>query len=420
MNFKIALAAAAVVGLAGTAQAADLAKKAPAAADYVRVCDAYGAGFFYIPGTETCLKIGGYVRAEVRTGSHTKSSVPGLGGLGPVSGMGSDRGENAVFTRARANINFDARTNTEMGLLRSYIEMWVTNNSGTAGTNGVNLRQAFVQFAGLTAGRATSNFDFIEGGYNIGNIEPDSADHRVNQLAYTFAFGNGISATLAVEDQSTADYGIATYAASSGPYAGLKWPDLVANVAIAQAWGKAQIMAALHENYSSIAAGGINSNKFGFALGAGVEVNLPMLGAGDKVFLQGFYTKGATGYAIINNPNPDLNAAGVTYTNITQDFGIVAGSIKQSTAWVINGGLNHNFTKQVEANLGASFAKYDDWANVNTFDYKQYIIGGDLRWKPVSGLTLAVALDYRHVDYANAAFKDGNQWLGTLRVQRSF
>jgi len=30
----------------------------------VKVCDAYGAGFFVIPGSDTCVRIGGYVRAE--------------------------------------------------------------------------------------------------------------------------------------------------------------------------------------------------------------------------------------------------------------------------------------------------------------------------------------------------------------------
>jgi hypothetical protein len=35
------------------------------AVEYVRVCDAFGTGFFYIPGTETCLKINGRVRFEI-------------------------------------------------------------------------------------------------------------------------------------------------------------------------------------------------------------------------------------------------------------------------------------------------------------------------------------------------------------------
>ncbi|TPQ52167.1 porin, partial [Prosthecomicrobium hirschii] len=66
MKFKLATMAAAMFAATGAASAADLGRPAPAAVDYVKVCDAYGAGFFYIPGSQTCLKIGGYVRAEYR------------------------------------------------------------------------------------------------------------------------------------------------------------------------------------------------------------------------------------------------------------------------------------------------------------------------------------------------------------------
>ena len=55
--------AAGLAAIAG-AQAADLPAKKAVAVEYVRVCSAYGAGFFYIPGTETCLRIGGRVRAD--------------------------------------------------------------------------------------------------------------------------------------------------------------------------------------------------------------------------------------------------------------------------------------------------------------------------------------------------------------------
>jgi Porin subfamily len=49
---------------AGTAQAAK-------PAEYVKICSLYGAGFYYIPGTDTCIKVGGYLRVEnpVQTGS---------------------------------------------------------------------------------------------------------------------------------------------------------------------------------------------------------------------------------------------------------------------------------------------------------------------------------------------------------------
>src|SRR3981081_2925474 len=55
--------AASLLPFAG-AQAADLPVKAKAV-EYVRICSLYGAGFFYIPGTDTCIKLGGYLRADL-------------------------------------------------------------------------------------------------------------------------------------------------------------------------------------------------------------------------------------------------------------------------------------------------------------------------------------------------------------------
>ena len=60
---SLLLGTAAGLAAVGGTQAADLPVKAKAV-EYVKVCSLYGAGFFYIPGTDTCLKIGGYVRTE--------------------------------------------------------------------------------------------------------------------------------------------------------------------------------------------------------------------------------------------------------------------------------------------------------------------------------------------------------------------
>ena len=56
--------AAGLLAMSAGAQAADLPVKAKAV-EYVRICSLYGAGFFYIPGTDTCIKIGGYLRADL-------------------------------------------------------------------------------------------------------------------------------------------------------------------------------------------------------------------------------------------------------------------------------------------------------------------------------------------------------------------
>ncbi|MFL5061557.1 MAG: porin, partial [Xanthobacteraceae bacterium] len=52
--------AAGFVAVAG-AQAADMPVKAKPV-EYVKICTLYGAGFFYLPGTDICVKHGAYVR----------------------------------------------------------------------------------------------------------------------------------------------------------------------------------------------------------------------------------------------------------------------------------------------------------------------------------------------------------------------
>ena len=132
--------AAGLVAAAGV-QAADLPARtvAPVAVDYVRVCSTYGAGFFYIPGSsETCLRVGGRVRADVIY-------------VEPFT-----RADNAIQFLARGRIQVDARTATSYGLLRTFVRFEMTRTG--AGSTSPNVAQAFIQFGGLTAGRVTSFF----------------------------------------------------------------------------------------------------------------------------------------------------------------------------------------------------------------------------------------------------------------------
>ena len=67
--------AAGLIAISG-AQAADLPVKAKAV-EYVRICSLYGAGFYYIPGTDTCIKLGGYLRADVTFNGASTAGQPG-------------------------------------------------------------------------------------------------------------------------------------------------------------------------------------------------------------------------------------------------------------------------------------------------------------------------------------------------------
>ena len=77
----LVLGSAASLLAVGAAGAADLPVKAKAV-EYVRVCSLYGAGFFFIPGTDTCIKIGGYLRADVTFNGGTHGQPAWNGDLG--------------------------------------------------------------------------------------------------------------------------------------------------------------------------------------------------------------------------------------------------------------------------------------------------------------------------------------------------
>jgi hypothetical protein len=104
---SLVLGSAAGLVAIGGAQAADLPVKAKAV-EYVKVCSLYGAGFYYIPGTDTCIRLGGYLRAEV-TFNGSPNDTAYLNGAGGAS----SRNFNDYQSRARLSIQIDTRTATE-------------------------------------------------------------------------------------------------------------------------------------------------------------------------------------------------------------------------------------------------------------------------------------------------------------------
>ena len=107
--------AAGLVAVAG-AQAADLPVKAKPV-QYVKICSLYGVGFYYIPGTDMCIKIGGWVRAEAAWGVNGSSTNVQNGDV-------NNRNTNNNWWRIRGYITADARDQTEYGTVRGYHRGW--------------------------------------------------------------------------------------------------------------------------------------------------------------------------------------------------------------------------------------------------------------------------------------------------------
>src|SRR5580692_8959624 len=183
-------------------QAADLPVKAKPI-EYVRICSLYGQGFYYMPGTDLCIKIGGWVRAESAWGAN------GNLGWGPFNGNVNNRLTNNETLRARGYITADVRNQTEYGTVRGYISIGLsTNDTGLQVASLVDsANRAYVQWAGMTAGLAQSQYDFynsLKYQYRADYLPAsDTGDTGWWVWAYTAQFGAGFSGTISTEARRT-------------------------------------------------------------------------------------------------------------------------------------------------------------------------------------------------------------------------
>lgn len=465
MKLKSLVLGSAAGALAVTgAQAADLGV-VPEPIDYVRVCDAFGPGYYFIPGTDTCLRVAGRVRVDYSYFDFDDDFVlPSMGGAFGTA----DRGSNAYRFRARAYLYMDSRTNTEFGLLRTFTEVYWTGDSGAGGffgdqslgtAPGVTLNRAFIQFGGLTFGRTQSFYDFLDATFGSAEFfNADYSDTTTNLAAYTFAFGNGFSASISVEDEDYRRSGITQlcldrttfgfFGTSFCPalfpgYAGNRYPDIVGNIRVDQGWGSAQIMAAGHNVQNVIRPA---DSEYGWAVGGGIAVNVPF-GTGTRFGVQGGYTKGALEYVASGAiGGPRLFGPGSAFSTAT-DAVVVAPdgifgdiSLELVKAWSVSGGFSTAITPTIGFGVQVGYLNVDQadgvlfrgpgftgfppfvfgGVDVQSFsgDFNNFDVDAYLSYKPVSGMEFGLGAQYKYVDPDSGGNYDG---LTTFfRAQRTF
>ena len=289
----------------GGAQAADMPAKARPV-QYVKICSLYGDGFYYIPGTDTCLKLGGYLRVQAEYNMGNGGVAVGTNAIEDGQARFTRDATNDVNYRVRAETSWDVRQQTEYGPLRTYLRFGVENNTpgGTGGgsTPSPYWDRAFLQFAGFTVGRSRSFFDLFTywGTYTYTNvrINGDTDITGQNLWAYTAELGNGFTATLSLEDPAvrkafTFDATAAGFFGlngavvtdnaftSNGANFGFRVPDIVANLRVDQAWGFAGVSVALHDasgayyGTANNVGNGHPEDTYGWAIATGAKFNLP-------------------------------------------------------------------------------------------------------------------------------------------------
>jgi hypothetical protein len=403
--------AAAIVAVGG-AQAADLPVKAKPV-EYVKVCSLYGAGFWYVPGTDTCLKIGSYVRVQTEFNSNAGGVPIGAGdAAAETAGRNSRTDTSDLGYRVRASTSVDLRTQTEYGTLRSYLEVGAEVTTGSSAANNAPFfDRGFVQFAGFTAGKIRSYFDinnFSVYSYSSNRVSGDTGSVGIFALAYTAEFGGGITASLSLEDGGSGGNGnsvgsngarghltqnlngvagVSSLAigANTATYDNKGWtvPDVVGALRIDQAWGYAQVAAALHDasaGYYTAAVGdpcgagancdtlGHPGDAYGWAITGGFTLNDVLGLKGDQFGMQAAYSQGAAGY-VTRATNPWVmyngNNAGFALTN---DGVYVGGSdVELTTVWGINGFYQHFWNPKWRTSLYGGYVETDFNSTAKSF-----------------------------------------------------
>ncbi|WP_421917476.1 porin [Mesorhizobium sp.] len=349
----------------------------PEPAEYVKICDVYGAGYFYIPGTETCLRIGGYVRYDA-----------GFGDTGTFDGArsldvkdGKDQG--TWWKNTRFTLKTWTGQETELGTLKTYTELRFNFGNSASDTgagnypannnagNHANMEFAWIQLGGLRVGLDESAFDTFVG--YAGNVINDTlvpyGGFDTNVVQYYFDAGNGFSAVASLEEGSggasnpSGNYGIGTI----DSYV----PHVVGGVKYTQGWGDIVGVVAYDSNYESV------SGK------VRVDFNVT----------KEFSLFGMVGYGSTNHLDDNSYFANANGRGFYKPWG---GS------WAFWAGGTYKFNEKTSFNLQVSG---DQW--------KDYGIAANVAYTPVPGFTITPEVDFQRV--GSGAIDAGNVWAGAQK-----
>ena len=361
MNIKsLLLGSAAALAVVSGAHAADAVVAAePEPLEYVRICDAYGAGYFYIPGTETCLKIGGEVRTE-----------------GEWYNAYSPTDNRGTLWHTRFELRPETATDTEFGPLKTATVLRFDWNDG--GSTAVNMVHAYISLGGFLVGKDDSQFNQFTG--YLGDVINDDviADgpYELNQMTYSYDAGNGFTAVISLEDTNSGPKATGSNGEDSTNH---YWPDVVAGAGYkAGAWSIKFV-----GGYDSIVEEG--------AIKARIDADF---GAFSAFVMGGWNTDG-------DKVNKFAGAySGATFahdgTQLTDNIGW--------GDWAVWGGVHVPFNDKVAWNLQLA---YDD--------NKTFAATTNVVWTVVKNFQIRPEVSYTNWDKI-----DQDQWAGILRFDRNF
>ena len=363
MNIKSLLlgSAAALLTMTGAHAADAIVAAEPEPLEYVRICDAYGAGYFFIPGTETCLKIGGKIRTEGYSDDPKNADS-----------------HTGILWHTRGETNVDTATDTEYGPLKTNTVLRFDWNDG--GDTATKLLFANISLGGFTVGKLDSQYTLFMG-YTTNMVNDEvvyEGPKELNQMTYKYDAGNGFQALISLEDSNSDADKFSYHGAWQTAKADHYTPDVVAAAGYKG------------DHWQFRLAGGYDSIVEEGAIKARIDANF---GAFSAFFMGGWNTDG-----------DKLNKYAGSFLSTNAAACPTNGADCGWGDWAFWTGFSYAFTPKVQTNTLVAYT-----------DSKILQVSANLALHPVKDLVIMPEVTYMRWDAA-----DADQWSGALRFERKF
>jgi hypothetical protein len=326
-------AAGVLAGFAGPAIAADYTEAEPV--DYVRVCEAFGTGYFYIPGTETCMRMPGYVRFDT---------------------LFDDSKDWHYDFRIRTRLNFDVRSKTDLGTLQGFVRLQgdqVAPDGDKSQDNLVKVERAYITLGNWFVGTDNSFFDYSngDGGYTL-ERRGFRSDTVNDHVGYRYAPKTGLGAFVSLEDPRTTGMNY--------------WPDVVGGFTYTADAFDMKVSAA-------------GANEFtGYAVAGAGTVKLDSIAKGDAFRLVASYADDAS----------------ASFTGVGGSRGFVSSSYA-GESWSLLGSFRHYFKPEFVVAVTGTYGEATETSNGIERGWEGIF---SANYSPAKGLWMGPELSYLYDD----------------------
>ena len=415
-NFLLGASSIVIAGFATPSFSSDLPM--PSMAEpitYVSTCDAFGAGYFQIPGKDTCLKIGGRIRSQIVSGNFMKNK--------DLTDYDGDKPEEyGLYTRGY--LYLDSMTALDIGTITTKAIMlyeWGEDSETTP-----KFEDAYLQFStgdnAFLVGNTISLFDGFIGYSAMGLTRRNFSEYYPVQANAVAHLGGGISVGFSVEDS----------AVRGGP---TDMADFAAMAELKQSWGSFRISGGVHRQFENAEEIGNRDfqrylaetmpdsyfnnldpedsnydmdliepkNSYGYGVNATAKFNVPAGVNPTELTFQATYMDSAISY---------LGGAGAFYGGWDSDqiragLSNAVADMAGYSGYAITGGVKQPLTDTITLAFDASYAAisadfefengspapHTRLTNVDS-NIDRYAIDGSVIWSPYAGLAFSVSAGY--------------------------